>query len=170
MVVDELFNSWTRSLICAPPDLQSRPALWQTLSYLNPQEASSCLLAGDFNQVLHQEDKFSYTTASIPGANFFQDFIEQNCLLDLSVKGPHFTWTNYRKRKGIVFEKLDRFLCSTAWMELYPDNKCSKLSIFRSNHSPLFLSADGDSDFHPRPARFEAWWLLAPEAITIIYA
>lgn len=118
--------------------------------------------------MLSQEDKMSYKSAALPGASIFQYFIDNNYLMNLCIKGPHYTWTNYREGEDVVLEKLDRFLCSMAWMEMFPDHSNSNLSIFRLDHSPLFMDTWNKPNFYPRPARFEAWWLKAPEAITIM--
>lgn len=65
------------------------------------------------------------------------------------------------KLTGVVFEKIDWFLCSTSWLELFSNSQCSNLSIFRSGHNPMFMNAVKKANFFPRPARFEAWWFLA---------
>lgn len=40
------------------------------------------------NQVLSRNDKLSFKSAALPGASSFLDFIDQNALMDLCVKGP----------------------------------------------------------------------------------
>lgn len=77
-------------------------------------------------------------------------------------------WTNYIKGHKVVLERIDRFLCSTSWMEMYLKHECSNLSIIRSDHSPLFLNTVHRVGFIPRPTQFEAWWLLVEEAVDIM--
>ena len=62
---------------------------------------------GDFNQVLTDEDKFSFHSNSITGAELFQQTLNELELCALEAKGQHFTWMNRREDDYFVMERLD---------------------------------------------------------------
>jgi len=77
------------------------------------------VLGGDFNEILHA---FVRSTVVCPGNAMagFRIFINQRALLDLPLRGGEFTWS----RSGVdaVASRLDRFLVSIDWEELFPES------------------------------------------------
>lgn len=101
--------------------------------------------------------------------NFFQNAINSCGLSDLGFSGPKFTWWNKRPDGSMVFERLDRFLGNSEWLNLYPDNTVHHLPRFKSDHNPiLFASHPSNNVFVPRPFRCEKIWLHQPDFADIV--
>lgn len=49
----------------------------------------------------------------------FSDWIRNHGLVDLPLRGVNFTWSNMQE--NLVMYRLDRFLVSTNWLDLFPD-------------------------------------------------
>ena len=73
-------------------------------------------------------------------------------LIDLPILDRPFTWTNMQER--LVMAKLDRILVSSDW-ERYQSSKLSALLKPTSDHVPLCLDAQDDSNFMRKLFRFE---------------
>jgi len=86
----------------------------------------------------------------------FRIFINQRALLDLLLRGGEFKWS----RNGVdaVASRLDRFLVSIDWEELFPESVQRRMARPFSYHFPIclesLLSARGKTPF-----RFENMWL-----------
>lgn len=72
----------------------------------------------------------------------FANFISNNELLDLKLKGPRLTWSNGGPGKGTLFKRLDRCLISESWLESFPNALLENMSRSSSDHCPLLLHLD----------------------------
>ncbi|XP_071709115.1 uncharacterized protein [Rutidosis leptorrhynchoides] len=85
----------------------------------------------------------------------FNDFIERNSLLEIPLVGKKFTRIC---ENGLKFSKLDRFLVSDNFAQLW--NDLAAISLYRklTDHSPILLK-NGCTDFRPKPFWvFDAWF------------
>lgn len=78
--------------------------------------------------------------------------------MDLGFLGNPYTWTNDRGGNGLNIEELDRGLANGDWWELFPRATGKRLARLVSDHAPLLLDSIGDTDWNPRPFKFEAFW------------
>jgi len=113
------------------------------------------LHVGDFNLYRNPEDR------NRPGADFaemllFNDAISYLGLVELSLKGRRFTWTN--KQHPPVLERLDWFFTSANWVLSYPNCCVSTLSMETSDHVPCVVFI-GTSIPSRHLFRFENYWL-----------
>jgi hypothetical protein len=68
-----------------------------------------------------------------------------------------FTW-----RRGRIRERLDRAVADGGWTAMHPATVLQHLDFIRSDHCPIMLDTDYQSDLLQRrtgPRRFEAHWL-----------
>ncbi|XP_021823802.1 uncharacterized protein LOC110765062 [Prunus avium] len=112
------------------------------------------LLAGDFNDMLHYDDKIG--GASPCRLKGFRKWFDDNDMIDLGFSGPKFTWSNNR-----VFERLDRAVCNVQWRSLFNEASVKHLPRTKSDHCPIKISLKSSFSSSPiaRPFRFEAMWL-----------
>ena len=130
------------------------------------------LIIGDYNQVLHPEDKWSLSKCSIPGLMAAREFV-QNCgLIDIPSTGPWFTWTNGRQGNAATFEKLDRAMASESWLSFFPTVMLKVLPMQCSDHCLVVLDTHwqyvNSSRTFVKRQRFEVAWLHHQDAKTII--
>ena len=59
----------------------------------------------------------------------------------------------------MVWERLDRAVATTDWLEILPDTKVYHLDVTSSNHKPLWIVPDGMDCRQNRPFRFEQMWM-----------
>ena len=67
------------------------------------------------------------------------NFINRTRMLDLSAACSGFTWSNHRYGEDFIRERLDRFLATEQWRNLYAQAKIMHLEEAGSDHSPILL-------------------------------
>lgn len=89
----------------------------------------------------------------------FVDFVDNNLLLDVLIAGTRFTWSNFQEDP--TPSKLDRFLVSMSWKDLFSLLEVFPMARPGSDHIPIVLRG-GAKSASPRPFRFQAMWTLFP--------
>lgn len=67
--------------------------------------------------------------------------------------GSKYTWTNKRKGKAMIEERLDRFFENSDWLSLFPKCYVRHLARMHSDHSPPLLETDRNIRMKP-PFRY----------------
>ena len=80
-------------------------------------------------------------------------------MFDLGFVGNKFTWFKTHPGGGVVWERLDRGISTTAWFNLFPATKVKTLVSASSDHSPIMVLPEGIILKPQRPWRFEHMWL-----------
>lgn len=116
-------------------------------------------LCGDFNVVRVPEERRSRGVAIRSyDCDPFNDFIDNNILVDPPLHGRGFTWY---KGDGNFMSRIDRFLLFEEWCARWPN--CLQVASLRglSDHCPLVLSVD-DLNWGPKPVRLLKCWSDLP--------
>lgn len=95
-------------------------------------------------------------------------FLRTTGMIDLGFSGNPYTWSNGRKGRGLIMERLDRGLANGEWRRLFPRATVKHLARHASDHAPLLLDTFGDSDNTPRSFRFEAFWAKDPCSVKVV--
>lgn len=77
-----------------------------------------------------------------------------------------FTWSNGKKDNTIIFERLDRAIANTEWLNLFPSASLHNYPIFCSDHSPILLDSNCSGNVGVLTSnmfKFEAIWLSYPD-------
>ena len=100
--------------IYAPCEPRAKQELWVSLSArLQLLVGKKVYVCGDFNAIRNADERRSYSGSSVSlDFHFFNLFIEDNGLLDLSLCGHRFTWY---KGDGTSMSRIDHFLLSEEW-------------------------------------------------------
>ena len=74
---------------------------------------------------------------------------------DIGFIGSRFTW-----KKGIVQERLDRFVCNKDWKDRVKTTRVTHLPCLQSDHNPILLNYNNlcRGNKNQRPFRFLAAW------------
>ncbi|KAI9074704.1 hypothetical protein K1719_043358 [Acacia pycnantha] len=152
--------------IYGSPQLQFRKFLWHDLDHLASNISSPWLLAGDFNAILHQDERRGGSVHRARGCSFFNKFLHSNGLVDLEFSGPRFTW-----RRGSLLMRLDRAVCNTLWLQLFPNSSVDHLPKIMSDHRPIMIKLglchlSGPVD---PPFKFLAAWLSHSDFSSIVH-
>ncbi|KAL5854783.1 hypothetical protein ACOSQ4_004585 [Xanthoceras sorbifolium] len=82
---------------------------WELLHRLKVVNRLPWLCGGDFNELLHIEEKRGGNERTGPGMFNFRSIVELCDFVDLGFSWPLFTWNNKRGGSRNVQERLDRF-------------------------------------------------------------
>ncbi|RVW95981.1 Transposon TX1 uncharacterized 149 kDa protein [Vitis vinifera] len=115
-------------------------------------------VGGDFNVIRRSSEKLggSRLTSSMRD---FDSFISESELLDPPLRNASFTWSNMQESP--VCKRLDRFLYSNEWGQLFPQGIQETLIRRTSDHWPIALDTNPFT-WGPTPFRFENMWLQHP--------
>lgn len=72
------------------------------------------LIGGDFNTPLNFEGGRVNLSRSM---HDLRNFVDANKLINLNLKGKHFTWSNRQCGRRFIQRKLDRFMVTEDWIE-----------------------------------------------------
>ncbi|KAM1376755.1 hypothetical protein PS1_038740 [Malus domestica] len=105
---DEKMNcNWRLFGVYASTDEKKRREQWQELSKRIGQERDRCLLIGDFNDNLCNDEKEGGNYRPAVSLRDFRNFMAREELMDLGYEGYPFTWRNNRESMPIQ-QRLDR--------------------------------------------------------------
>lgn len=102
------------SVVYASNDEIDRMERWDKLRMMEESMPPSPWLAlGDFNVVFQMSECSEFSVGMIVPSKVqeFQDYIRDVGLVDISSKGPSFTWTN-KRTEGFLARKLDRAMAN----------------------------------------------------------
>lgn len=141
--------------VYGPRQEKQREELWPKLERMINSDAGEWCIFGDFNEVRKKDERCN-TQFSQKGADSFNEFINNNQLVDIPIGGTRFTRIS---DDGSKFSKLDRFLVSENFQEVMGGVVCTALDRRLSDHCPLLLKEDKMRDFGPKPFRtLDVWW------------
>ncbi|KAL5758842.1 hypothetical protein ACOSP7_021453 [Xanthoceras sorbifolium] len=145
---------------------------WELLRRLKAVNRLPWLCGGDFNELLHIEEKLGGNERIGPGMFNFRSIVELCDFVDLGFSGPLFTWNNKRGGSRNVQERLDPFFATSQWVNLFSGIKVEHLGFMFSDHRPISTkfvrggpSGSGGGD---RMFRFEPFWLKDEECYSVI--
>lgn len=91
--------------------------------------------------------------------HLFNEFIADANLSDLPLSNGLYTWSNMRESP--YHSLIDRFLCSEAFLNHFPNALVKRLDRELSDHYPIQVSL-GINKWGPAPFRFENMWMQHP--------
>ncbi|XP_030945883.1 uncharacterized protein LOC115970384 [Quercus lobata] len=149
--------------IYASPRFREICILWNNLKNVANLCDKRWIIAGDFNEMLVDGDKFGGRTVSANWSLIFKECLDSCNMIDLGFTGPRFTLSNRRDILDLIQERIDRFFANPSWCALHPNARVSHLVRCHSNHCPILLESDPGSDVYlPQPFRFQSFWLEDP--------
>ncbi|XP_060202217.1 uncharacterized protein LOC132630676 [Lycium barbarum] len=127
------------TLVYAKCDRTERIELWESLYHLASDMTLPWLVGGDFNVIVHEEEKYGGLPVTLNEVEAFRHCIQSCNLSDLGYKGNIFTWWNGRGEDDCVFKRLDKCLGSFELQQLFPGLEITHFIKCGSDHSPLLL-------------------------------
>ncbi|GJZ18777.1 putative RNA-directed DNA polymerase, eukaryota, reverse transcriptase zinc-binding domain protein [Tanacetum coccineum] len=112
------------------------------------------VMMGDFNEVREAGERYG-SVFKEKQAELFHDFITNASLSDTHLGGFNFTLTD---KWGSKMSKLDQFLVSESFYEVFPHNLGVVLEKGIPDHQPILLH-ETVVDYGPTPFRFFHSWL-----------
>ena len=112
---------------------------WNVLTRRKQLWGDKWLLAGDFNDILSNEEKWGGRAREDRSFKDFNSFIENNSLVDLGFNGNPWTWSNNWEDEGEIRQRLDRGLSTINWWQNFDKAKCEHVETLGSDHSMLLI-------------------------------
>ncbi|XP_071690575.1 uncharacterized protein [Rutidosis leptorrhynchoides] len=132
----------------------TKKLMWDQLNSLVNEVDTAWVLCGNFNEVRESSDRLNCTFHQHRAARF-NEFISRNNLIEIPIIGRKFTRIS---DDGAKFSKLDRFLVSDQFINLWKDLSVIPLDRNVSDHCPLVLR-DKIMDYGPKPFKvFDEWF------------
>ncbi|KAL2893426.1 Glycylpeptide N-tetradecanoyltransferase, partial [Bienertia sinuspersici] len=121
------------------------------------------IFGGDFNEILSDEEKERGSNRERREMANFREVIDTCKLRDLGYEGQWWTWERGNTVNTRVRERLDRFVASSSWCQIYPRVWVEHLLRYKLDPSPIVLRfTKQGTKKHKRGkiSKFETAWLL----------
>ncbi|XP_016161972.1 uncharacterized protein LOC107604792 [Arachis ipaensis] len=126
--------------------------VWEELSYIAGLCQVSCCLIGDFNEIIHCDERRGTDRLSV-SAEEFKNWIQDMGLVDLPITDRKFTWF-----RGRSCSRIDRAMVSLEWLEEFPETRLRGGPRGLSDHCPIIVE-DKRLRGGPRPFRsLDSWF------------
>ncbi|XP_059288638.1 uncharacterized protein LOC132041992 [Lycium ferocissimum] len=115
---------------------EERKELWNYIMQLNLRSGPWVVL-GDFNAVLHAEDRIGGTQVTYAEIVDFQHCLDTCGLVELPTNGGKYTWTDNQDER--IFSRIDWVFVNGEWMDDMPDCRANILPAGVSDHCPIVV-------------------------------
>ena len=131
-------GQWWISSVYGPNSLRLRSLLWDELGFLCGFCGLHLCLRGDFNVVRFPTEKLNgdHLTSSMRD---FDSLVRECNLRDIPLSNARFTWS--ARRHYSVASRLDRFLFSSAWKDVFLGLVQESLPCHGSDHFSIVLES-----------------------------
>ncbi|XP_019229576.1 PREDICTED: uncharacterized protein LOC109210594 [Nicotiana attenuata] len=146
---------------------EERRSLWSYIENVSKNLGGPWIVMGDFNAVLHTNDRVRGNPVSLAEIIDFQQCIDQCDLMEMPTSGSRYTW-NDRHSDNRILSKIDWAFINTAWLNLIPTYRASYLEEGISDHCPLKLSIGTSNRRTKDTFKFCNVWASHPNFIDIV--
>ena len=155
----EANTDWWFIGIYASCDHQIRKEQWKVLANRKRLWGDRWMIAGDFNDLVSNDEKWGGIRREEKSFHDFRDFINGNYLLDIGFIGHPWTWCNNWEEEGEVKQRLDRGLCTYPWFQVFDKVNCRHIDSYASDHSILMFDTMMSSSRRKHRFFFDKRWL-----------
>ncbi|XP_070049169.1 uncharacterized protein [Nicotiana tomentosiformis] len=135
-----------------------RLELWDNLYYMKRDMELPWLVGGDFNVVLHEDEKIGGFPVHPPEYEGFAFCVNSCGLFYQGYKGSPFTWWNGRPNAECIFKRLDRIFVNFPFQNMMPTIEVEHLIRTRSDHALLLMTCGEQATNFVKPFRFLKFW------------
>jgi hypothetical protein len=157
-------HMWRGTFVYGEPKSSGRHKMWDAIYAIKPNSDKPWLMMGDFNEAMWQEEHFSRSARPESLMRDFREVLSHCDLHDVGFIGLPWTFDNKQKGDRNVKVHLDRAVASPVWSAMFSEHRLRHLVSSRSDHCPILLSADTETNVRPdRPIRrYEIVWEREP--------
>ncbi|XP_060211849.1 uncharacterized protein LOC132639421 [Lycium barbarum] len=156
------------TLVYAKCDERETLQLWEDIYNVAGSTNSPWLVGGDFNVVLHEDEKLGRVPVQPQDYKDFAFYVNSCELLETSFKGSHFTWWNGRGGADCIFERLDRIFFNQQFQQWFADIEIEHLARTGSDHAPLLISLKEQGQVVIRPFKFLKFWREHQDFLSVV--
>ncbi|WMV54733.1 hypothetical protein MTR67_048118 [Solanum verrucosum] len=130
-------------------NIKDRGVLWADLKGIADQMLDSWLIMGDFNTILHIEDRSNGAPVKEAEIRDFNKFLVETGMMEMKAVGRDYTWTNEH-----VYSRIDRAIVNAHWIQKWAHMEANIMDPRCSDHSPLCVALFTIEKKNNRPFRF----------------
>eukprot|EP00253_Pinus_taeda_P021469 PITA_21469 len=157
--------------VYAPNQYREKEICWDTLTAsIEMDRNTNLIVAGDFNLVLHANEKRGGNFTSDPFRSRLEDILQDHDLVDIRPKNRIYTWSNRRIGTSNIMERLDRFLVSIDYLSTFSIGYSSILNVLAFDHYPITLNLQNHCPLRPIPFKYSAVWNRSLAAKEVVQA
>jgi hypothetical protein len=146
-----------------------RRKLWMELNSLQQRYNGPWCFIGDFNAILGAHEKAGRHLPNKTSCDEFRGWSDLNNLIHLDIIGNQFTWSNGRRGNANTYERLDRAICNTHWIDFWKTISCCTLSKSHSDHHPILLNLQTEVNSFPSSFKFQKMWTTHEDCKRVIH-
>ena len=141
MDIDKNVDWWLIGIYVSTNN-QVRKNQWQVVQRRKVLWGPRRMIAGDFNDITSNEEKWGGRKRKEGTFHDFRNFIEQNGLIDLGFEGNPWTWSNHWTQEGEIKQRLDRALGSNVWSQVFDRTLVRHIDNVGSDHSMMLIDSN----------------------------
>nr|XP_016477413.1 PREDICTED: uncharacterized protein LOC107798896 [Nicotiana tabacum] len=146
------------AFVYAKCSAMKRLELWDHLYYLASDMELSWLVGGDFNVVLHEDEKIGRLPVHPTEYEDFAFCVNSCGLLKKGYKGSPFTWWNGRSNVECIFKRLNRTFVNFPFQNMLPTIEVEHQIRIGSDHAPLLMTCGVQTTNFAKPFRLLNFW------------
>lgn len=150
------------TIVYAKTKARRRKKLWHHLEQVKDSIHGPWSIFGDFNTIMQASEKKGGRPHRLRKR---RDFIRcmDNCgVVDAGYSGNDFTWSNNRKKRKRISERLDRVFYNDEWSEYFPIVTVRHLPRTGSDHNMLLMQCNIDEPPAIKYFKFLNFWVQQP--------
>ncbi|XP_075101658.1 uncharacterized protein LOC142177094 [Nicotiana tabacum] len=132
--------------------------LWDHLYYLASDMELPWLVGGDFNVLLHEDEKIGGLPVHPPEYEDFAFCVNSCGLFEQGYKGSPFTWWNGRSNDECISKRLYRIFVNLLFQNMLLTIEVEHLIRTGSDHAPLLMTCGVQTTNFVKPFRFLNFW------------
>jgi hypothetical protein len=152
----KLMVKWCLVIVYGATQICDKEEFLAELGNVSSNQSLSLLIGGDFNLLRFSFEK-NKPMCHNKWSDIFNSIINTYALREIHMSGGQYTWSN--NHADHTLEKLDRFLMSSSWEDIFPLTIVHKLVRDLSDHNPLILDTMEARANINRDFRFEKRWV-----------
>ncbi|XP_039018609.1 uncharacterized protein LOC120149964 [Hibiscus syriacus] len=134
---------------------------WEMISRLASTSSLPWCLGGDFNEIIHADEKRGGRKSVRVHMEEFQRCIRDADVWDIRPRSRWFSWASGTRAKTFVRERIDRYVAKIDWRLLFPECFVDTVPMASSDDLTILLSLEGATTISsPRRDyfKFDACW------------
>lgn len=132
--------------------------LWESLESMAQRIQTLWVVGGNFNVILDLEEKQGGLQVTIQKTADFANCVNNCSLTEIKYTDSRFIWWNGRTDEDWQFKRLDRMFENQEFMDIFPSSEVHHLIRKGSDHDPLHLVCDNQTEPIIKPFKFLNFW------------
>ena len=155
--------------IYVPNHFRDKESCWDDLkASIDAKENSNIIFGGDFNLILHANEKRGGSFSPDPFRTHLENIIQDHDLIDVAPKNRRYTWSNRKLGKGNIMERLDRILINVTYLSSFSVGYANILPFSASDHYSITLTLETHCSLGPIPFKYSSLWNCIPVVKEIV--